>query len=85
MFLRVGSKILNTANLVDADVFEVGESMSPYRDANAVASLRTVVITTTAVEAAEDGTLEPRRIVVEGEYADLFLEALPIYEPVLEP
>ncbi len=79
MFLRIGRKIINTENLVDADVFEVGESMSqvPYRDANAVASLRTVVITTTAVEAAEDGVLEPRRIVFEGEDADLFLEALP--------
>ncbi len=83
MFLRIGRKIINTENLVDADVFEVGEELAPYRDGQA--EERTVVLTTTALEAAEDGTLEPRRIVVEGEYADLFLEALPVYEPVFEP
>lgn len=39
----------------------------------------------TATETKEDGTLVPRRIVLEGEDADLFLEALPTYAPVLEP
>ncbi len=85
--MKVGSKILNTDTLVDADVFEVGEPMSPYRDGQA--KERTVVVTTTAVEAVAslDGTsvAAARRIVFEGEDAAIFLEALPIYEPVLEP
>ncbi|CAA9474872.1 MAG: hypothetical protein AVDCRST_MAG12-1078 [uncultured Rubrobacteraceae bacterium] len=34
---------------------------------------------------AEDGTLGPRRIILEGEDADLLLESLPTYSPVLEP
>jgi hypothetical protein len=33
---------------------------------------------------AEDGTLGARRIWLEGNDADLFLEALPVYSPVLE-
>lgn len=82
MFLRVGRKILNTGNLVDADVFEAGEDLSPHREGTAGA--RTVVVTTTAVEVAEDGTLGPRRLCLEGEDADLFLAALPVYAPVLE-
>ena len=48
------------------------------------ADTRTVVITTTAMEIGEDGTLGPRRIWLEGEDADLFLESLPVYTPVLE-
>lgn len=63
MFLKIGGKIVNT----DADVYEPGESLSPHREGRAVASLLTVVITTTAMETAEDGTLGPRRIVLEGE------------------
>ncbi len=82
MFLKVGRKLINTDNLVDADVYEPGEALSPYGDGHADAL--TVVITTTAVETAEDGTLGARRIVLEGEDADLFLEALPVYAPVLE-
>ncbi len=31
MFLKVGRKIVNTDNLVDADVYEPGEALSPYR------------------------------------------------------
>lgn len=82
MFLRIGRKILNTDNLVDADVYEPGEDMHPHRDGQA--EERTVVITTTAMESAEDGTLGPRRIWLEGEDADLFIESLPVYAPVLE-
>ncbi len=82
MYLKIGRKILNTDNLVDADVFESGESLSPYGEGRA--DTLTVVITTTATETAEDGTLGPRRIMLEGEDADLFLESLPVYAPVLE-
>lgn len=82
MYLRVASKIINTDNLVDADVYEVGESLMPYREVQAEG--RTVVITTTATETAKDGTLAARRIVLEGDDADLFLESLPVYAPVLE-
>lgn len=82
MFLRIGKKIINTVNLVDADVYEVGEPPSPYR--NGHSESRTVVVTTTAVQAAEDGTLGARRIWLEGDDADLFIEALPVYAPVLE-
>ncbi len=82
MFLKIGRKILNTDNIVDADVYEPGESLSPHRDGEA--GERTVVITTTAMETAEDGTLAPRRIMLEGADADAFLAALPVYAPVLE-
>jgi len=82
VYLRVASKIINTDNLVDADVYEVGEDMAPHR--NGQAEARAVVISTTAVAAAEDGTPTARKIVLEGEDADLFLGALPVYEPVLE-
>ncbi len=82
MYLRVASKIINTDNLVDADVYEPGEEMHPHRDGRA--EERTVVITTTALETAENGTLGARRIWLEGEDADAFLVALPVYAPVLE-
>ncbi len=84
MFLRIGSKIVNTDNFTDADVYEPGDSLSPHREGRTVASLLTVVITTTATETAEDGTLGPRRIMLEGDDADAFLVALPVYAPVLE-
>lgn len=82
MFLRVGRKIINTDNITDAEVFEPGESLRPHGEGHA--DTLTVVITTTAVETAEDGTLGARRIWLEGEDADLFLEALPVYAPVLD-
>ncbi len=82
MFLKVGRKILNTGNMTDADVYEPGEELTPHREG--LADKLTVVITTTATETAEDGTLGARRIWLEGEDADLFLESLPVYTPVLE-
>ncbi len=82
MSLKVSRKIINTDNLVDADVYEPGEPLSPYGEGRA--DVLTVVITMTATETKEDGTLVPRRIVLEGEDADAFLAALPVYTPVLE-
>jgi len=82
VFLRIASKIINTGNMVDADVFEVGEDLTPYREGRA--DRRTVVLTTTALEPDQDGRQGARRIVLEGDDADLFLEALPTYAPVLE-
>ena len=82
MYLRIGRKIINTDNITDADVFESGEKLSPHLEG--LAEERTVVIATTATETAGDGTLEPRRIILSGEDADLFIESLPVYAPVLE-
>ena len=82
MFLRIGRKLINSDNLVDVDVYEVGEDLTPYREGRA--DRRTVVLTTTALEPDQDGNLTARRIVLEGDDADLFLEALPVYSPVLE-
>lgn len=82
MYLRIGSRILNTENMTDADVYEPGEALSPLGEG--LAGERTVVITTTAVETAEDGTPAARRIILAGEDADLFIESLPVYAPVLE-
>lgn len=84
MFLKVGNKILNTLNMTDADVYKQGESLSYYGKGGSAADVLTVVVTTTAMETAQDGTLTARRIILEGEDANLFLEALPIYAPVLE-
>lgn len=36
------------------------------------------------METAEDGTFTARRIWLEGDTAELFIESLPIYSPVLE-
>ncbi len=83
MFLRIGSKILNTDNLVDADVFEPGEELTPYGEGRA--DVLTVVINSAAAETGQDGVVRAYRIVLEGSDADLFLEALPVYSPVLEP
>ena len=82
MYLRIGRKILNTENMTDADVYEPGEPLHPHDER--LSGERAVVITTTATETAEDGTPRPRRIILEGEDADLFLESLPTYSPVLE-
>ncbi len=82
MYLRIGRKIINSDNVTDADVFEPGEDLLPHGEGQA--EERTVVITTTATETAEDGTLGPRRIILSGEDADLFIESLPVYAPVLE-
>ncbi len=82
MYRKIGRKILYTDNLVDADVFESGESLSPYGEGRA--DTLTVVITMTAMETAEDGVVRARRIWLEGEDAELFLEALPVYAPVME-
>lgn len=78
----MGRKIINTENVTDADVFDLGEDLRPYR--NGRAEERTVVITNTATETAEDGTFGAHRIWLEGEDADLFLESLPVYTPGLE-
>ncbi len=62
--------------------------LSPHRDGRAEA--RTVVLTTTALEAVAslDGKLGnpfgARKIVLEGEDAEFFLKALPVYAPVFE-
>ncbi len=82
MFLRIGRKILNAGNLVDADVYEPGDDLAPHREGTAEG--RVVVVITTTVEAGEDGAVGPRKLFFEGEDADLFLEALPVYAPVLE-
>ncbi len=82
MFLRIGKKLLNTENLVDGDVYEPGEDLSPHREGQA--ETRTVVLTTTALEPDQDGRLGARRIWLEGDDTDLFLEALPVYSPVFE-
>jgi hypothetical protein len=84
VFLKVGNKIINTDNLVDADVYEPGEELTLHSEGSSAADTLTVVITTTAMETDRDGTLAPRRIMLEGEDAELFLEALPVYTPVLE-
>lgn len=81
MFIRIGRKILNTDNFTDADVLEPGEELTPHRDGHA--ETRTLVIATMSIESTEDGTIEPRKIVFEGDDADLFLESLPVYAPVL--
>ena len=78
----MGRKLTNSDNITDADLIEPGEDLSPHWEGRA--EERTVVITTTAVETAEDGTLRAHRIWLEGEDADLFIEALPVYAPVLE-
>lgn len=82
MNIRIGRKLINTDNLVDSEIYEVGEIMSEHGGGQAEA--RTIVITTTALETAEDGILTARKIWLQGDDADLFIESLPVYAPVLE-
>lgn len=65
MYLKIGRKILNTDNLVDTNVFESGESLSPYGEG--CADTLTVVITMTAMETAEDGVVTAAIITIEPE------------------
>ncbi len=58
------------------------EDMRPHYEGHA--ETRTDVITTTALEPGQDGTLAARRIVLEEEDAGLFIAALPVHAPVLE-
>ena len=60
MYLKMGRKIINSDNITDADVYEPGADLS--RCGEGRAEERTVVITTTATETADDGTLGPRRL-----------------------
>lgn len=82
MYLRIGKRIINTDNLVDAELYEEGEDLSPHL-AEAAAD-KTVVLHMTAVQQDLDGSLAPRTIWLHGEDADTFLDALPVYEPVEE-
>lgn len=83
MYIRVGRRIINTDNLVDAEVYEAGEALSPHRAE--YAERRTVVLTMVGVIADYQGLQGPRSIWLEGPDADAFLAALPVYEPVPEP
>lgn len=49
MFLRVWRKMINTANLADADGFEPGKPLHPHGEGLVAAP--TSVVTTTVVEA----------------------------------
>lgn len=82
MYIKIGRRILNTDNLVDAELYEAGEPLSPY--VAEYAESRTVVLHMASVERDRDDDLAPRTIWLYGEDADRFLEALPVYEPVME-
>lgn len=76
MFVRLGTKIINTDNVVEIEVLGSGSTLKLY-------------VNTTAPEgdvANEDGTgsVHPYRIVLYGRDAEKFLAALPVYEPLLE-
>lgn len=96
MYLRLGNKIVNTDNIVEAKIYpatpagvdeETGEE---YR-----ATVTTVEIVTTAITSEYDdgGDLPefrhtrifPHTISLHGDNAEKFLTALPVYEPVLDP
>lgn len=81
MYLRIGQRIINTDNIVDARIFEAGETYDLLRPA---AEVRTILISTTGFDRLGDGRMSPHEIKLEGQDADLFLAALPIHRPVME-
>ncbi len=41
VYLRIGNKIVNTDNIVDADVYEQGEYLSPHGEGSSAADVLT--------------------------------------------
>lgn len=82
MYLRISNRIINTDNLVDAMIYEEGDTLSPHRAE--YAEMRTVVLHTIGTCRDREGALAPRTIRLEGGDAERFLAALPVYTPVIE-
>lgn len=80
MMLKIGRRIINTDNVVAIEEYAPGEEMR-----NSVASVtvksKTVRLVTTAYQGNGWG---PFVVVFDGADAEKFLDALPVYEPVLE-
>lgn len=70
MYLRIGNRIINANQIVDAFIVEVGESLNN----GSVAETRTIMIRTTA----------DHQILLTDQDADMFLIALPTYKPTPE-
>lgn len=82
MYIKVGRRIINTAAITDAEVYEAGDALSPY--VAEYAEARTVVLHMAALTVDYQGLQGPRQLWLFGEEADRFLEALPVYSPVPE-
>ena len=96
MYLRLGNKILNTDNIVEARVFPATPAgVDEYTGEEYRATSLSVEIVTTAITSEYDdgGDLPefrhtrifPHTISLHREDAEKFLVALPVYEPVMEP
>ena len=95
MYLRIGDRIINTDNIVEARVSPATpagtdeETGKEYR----ATSVRVEIVTTAITSEYDDGgdlpefrhtRILPHTISLAGEDAEKFLTALPVYEPVME-
>ena len=95
MYLKLGDKIVNTDNIVEATVYPATPAgVDEYTGEEYRATSLTVEIVTTAIDSRYDhgGDLRdprteilPYSFTLAGDDAEKFLIALPIYEPVMEP
>lgn len=106
MFIKIGQRILNAAQIVEVEIHPAREekAVSSYEEAAEydfpednfihAAPIRVEITTTAIVESAIQesygsehsvGTSKAHTIHLFGEEAELFLAALPVYEPALEP
>lgn len=95
MYLRIGNRILNTDNIVEARVFPALPEREDDEEPGRVLPPKSVgveVITTAVVSEYDHGgdyrtpntVIHPHTIMLAGDEAERFLEALPVYEPVRE-
>lgn len=95
MYLRIGDRIINTDNIVEARVSPATPaSVDEYTGEEYRATSLSVEIVTTAITSEYDdgGDLPefrhtrilPHTVSLAGDEAEKFLAALPVYEPVME-
>lgn len=80
MNIKIGDRIINAAQIVETRVHEVSEG----RRVDIVTTATGCRTTGSQVAGAYTVVPTPHTIFLYGEDAELFLEAYPVYEPVME-
>lgn len=75
MFLRIKDRVINSGHIVEARIIQSGTER-----------MRVEIVTTATdwIPLNTEVTINPYTIRLSGEEAELFLAALPVYEPVVE-